>query len=102
MVGVAPIDFDIHLSSYNTCGWYLHCADSILYSGPPHKYNGISKKLGRVNDEVVVVMNMKKRALKFLINNEDTGECYTDIHTDKPIFPAVLLYHKNDSVEFSD
>ena len=25
MVGVAPIDFDINSSSYNSCGWYLHC-----------------------------------------------------------------------------
>ena len=25
MVGVAPIDFDINSSSYDTCGWYLYC-----------------------------------------------------------------------------
>ena len=44
-------------------------------------------------------MNMKKRTLKFIINNEDKGESYTDIPIDKPIYPAVFLYNKNDSVE---
>ena len=44
-------------------------------------------------------MNMKKRTLKFIINNEDKGDSYTDIPIDKPIFPAVLLFNTNDSVE---
>ena len=42
---------------------------------------------------------MKKRTLKFIINNEDKGDSYTDIPIDKPIFPAVILYKTNDSVE---
>ena len=44
-------------------------------------------------------MNMNKGALKFIINNEDKGDSYTDIPIDKPLFPAVLLYNINDSVE---
>jgi len=44
-------------------------------------------------------MNMNKRTLKFIINNEDKGESYTDIPIDKPLFPAVCLYDLNDSVE---
>ncbi len=44
-------------------------------------------------------MDMKKRTLKFIINNEDKGDQYTDIPIDKPLFPAVLLYNKNSSVE---
>ena len=44
---------------------------------------------------------MKKKTLKFIIDNEDKGESYTNIPLDKPIFPAVLLYEKNDSVEIS-
>ena len=42
---------------------------------------------------------MKKRTLKFIINNEDKGDSYSKIPIDKPIFPAVLLYDQNDSVE---
>ena len=101
-VGVAPIDFDINSSSYNTCGWYYFFAHSNLYSGPPHNYTAKSCGFSQANDEVVVIMNMKKRTLKFLINNEDKGDSYTDIPIDKPIFPVVLIRYQNDSVEITE
>ena len=44
-------------------------------------------------------MNLEKGTLKFIINNEDKGESYTNIPVDKPLFPAVCLYDINDSVE---
>ena len=47
-------------------------------------------------------MNMKKRTLKFLINNEDKGDSYTNIPIDKPLFPSVMLYYQNDSIEISE
>ena len=104
MVGVSPIDFDIHSSSYNTCGWYLYCDTSppTLYSGPPFNYSNKNTELSKINDEIVIVMNMKKRTLKFIINNEDKGDSYTDIPIDKPIFPVVLLDEKNDSIEITE
>ena len=103
MVGVAPSDFDINSSSYNH-GWYLFCYESLnspLFSGPPFNYSGKSTNLNNIKDEIIIVMNMKKKTLKFIIDNEDKGESYTNIPLDKPIFPAVLLYEKNDSVEIS-
>ena len=102
MVGVAPIDFDINSSSYNTCGWYYYFYNSCLYSGSPFKYSDKNSNLSKVNDEIIVVMNMKKRSLKFIINNEDKGDSYLNIPIDKPLFPAVLLYDQNDSVEISE
>ena len=99
MVGVAPIDFDIHSSDHTTCGWYFYCCIQYLYSGPPFNYSGKGTNLSRVNDEIVLVMNMKKRTLKFIINNEDKGDSYINIPIDKPIFPAILLYNQNDSIE---
>ena len=101
MVGVAPIDFDILSSTQNTCGWYLSCDNSKLYSGPPFKYDCVKTNLSKVKDEVVIVMNMKKRTLKFIINNEDKGDSYNDIPIDKSIFPAVCLVHKDDSIEIT-
>ena len=102
-VGVAPIDFDIlSTQHYKSCGWYIYCLDSSLYSGPPFNYSCKKTNLGEIKDEILVVMNMKKRTLKFIINNEDKGDSYTDIPIDKPLFPAVLLYDKNDSVEITD
>ena len=44
-------------------------------------------------------MNMNKRTLKFIINNEDKGESYKDIPIDKPLVPAICLYKINDSIE---
>ena len=44
-------------------------------------------------------MNMKKRTLKFIIDNEDKGESYNNIPLYKPIAPSVLLENTNDSVE---
>ena len=102
MVGVAPIDFDINSSDYSTCGWYLYCFNSGLYSGPPFNYGNHKTNLSKVKNEVVVVMNMKKRTLKFIINNEDKGDSYTNIPIDKPLFPAICLAHENDFVEVYD
>ena len=66
-VGVASSDFDINSSSYNTCGWYLFCNISppALYSGPPFNYYNVKTNLSVIKDEIIIVMNMKKRTLKF-------------------------------------
>ena len=102
LVGVSIINFDLHISSYETnknCGWYFFCQQSTLYSGPPHNYQNNATNLKRVKGEIKVIMNMKKRTLKFLIDNEDTGDSYTDIPIDIPIVPSVMLYNTNDSME---
>ena len=59
------------------------------------KYNHLSS----IKDEVIIIMNMEKRTLKFIIDNEDKGDQYTDIPIDKPLFPTVLLVDKDDSIE---
>ena len=104
MVGVAPIDFDINSSDHNSCGYYYYCYNSTLHSGSPYRYSGRNSGLSRINDddEIIIVMNIKKRTLKFIINNEDNGDSYTDVPIDKPIFPAVLLYNQNDSIEITE
>ena len=99
MVGVASIDFDFNSSNFGNCGWYFYCYDSTLYSGPPHKYSCKRTNLSQVKDEIIIIMNMSKRALKFIINGEDKGESYTDIPLDKPLFPSVYFEQINDSVE---
>ena len=47
-------------------------------------------------------MNMYKGKLKFMTNNEDKGDCFIDIPLDKPLFPSVIFYNRNDSVEIMD
>ena len=99
MVGIAPISFDFNSSLFNNCGWYFYCFNSTLYSGPPHNYSCKGTNLSKVNDEIIIIMNMNKRTLKFIINGEDKGDSYTDIPLDKPLFPSVYLIDINDSVE---
>ena len=71
-VGVATIDFDINsLDPGDTCGWHFYCENSLLYSGPPFYYFDKESGLNNVDDEITVIMNMKKKSLKFLINDED-------------------------------
>ena len=103
MVGVAPSVFDIlSTQHFSSCGWYFYCYNSTLYSGPPFNYGGLGTNLSKVNDEIIVVMNIKKRTLKFIINNEDKGDSYTNFPIDKPLFPAILLDSKDDSVEIEE
>ena len=99
MVGVAPIDFDFNSSFFNNCWWYFFCANSTLYSGPPHYYSNKKTNLSQVNDEIIIIMNMNKRTLKFIINGEDKGASFTDIPIDKQLFPSVYFEQINDSVE---
>ena len=99
MVGVAPIDFNINTSNFRSCGWYLYCFNSSLFSGPPYKYSGKQANISKVKDEVIVILNINKRTLKFIINNEDKGDQYINLPIDKPLSPAVILYDKDDSIE---
>ena len=100
--GVSTIKFDLNNSSYESnknCGWYLFLQNSSLYSGPPHNYQGHnSKNINKKKDEIKVVMNMKKRTLQFLIDNEIINS-YSNIPIDVPIVPSVMLYNINDSIE---
>ena len=105
IVGIATIDLDTNKRSFEeniNCGWYYSAFNGFLYSGPPHNYNLKDIKLKSQKNEITIIMNMKKRSLKFIIENEDKGEAYTNIPLEKPIFPSVLLYYKNDSVEISE
>ena len=103
MVGVAPNNFDICSSDYSNCGWYFYCANSCLYSGEPFNYDGKPTNLNKVQNEIDVIMNMEKRSLKFIVDNNETDEIsYTNIPLDRPISPAIFLYHVDDSIEICE
>ena len=100
-IGIVPFDFDIKSDDYS-CGWCFYIFDSCLYSGPPLNYSGKETNLSKVKDEIIIIMDMNKRTLKFIINNEDKGESYADIPLDKPLVPVVFLYDKDDSVMITE
>ena len=52
--------------------------------------------------DIIIIINSDKRTIKFIINGEDKEELYSNIPTDKPLHPAVFLFHKDDSIEISN
>ena len=98
-IGVASIDFKILSDICKTDGRFLCCSNSRLYSGPPFNYSYRETNLSKMNDEIIIVMNMQRRALRFIINGEDKGDSFTNIPIDKPICPVVVLLHQGDSIE---
>ena len=79
--------------------------NSTLYSGPPYSYYAENSELSKLSDnkenEIIVIANLKKLTLKFIINGEDRGDSYKNIPNDKPLCPAVILFNQNDSIEIS-
>ena len=106
MIGVAPSDFsvdkiDINDFTLNILGWYFYCYDMMLYSGPPHNYRNKTTDFKPFYNEIIMVMNMNKRTLKFIVNNIDKGPQYENIPIDKPLFPVVCLFNP-DTVEICE
>ena len=106
-IGVAPSGINQNeKANFDKCGWYFECYESILYSGPPHKYwrkeygprKGIGKYV-RTGDCVGVVMDTAKGELSFVLNEVNFGVAYEEIPLDKPLVPCVLLWRKGYSVE---
>ena len=105
-IGVAPFDVDQDLGDIQeTCGWYLDCYSSALYSGPPHNYKfknyGPRKgdgKYVRKKDIVGVVMDTTKGELSFSLKGEDLGVAFEGIPLDKPLVPCVEI-EMEDTVE---
>ena len=85
------------------CGWYLNCKNLKLYSGPPDYYGHEKEKPSqkvRIESEykterydIIIVMNIDKGTIKFIVKGEDKGELYTNIPKDKSLHPAVFLFH---------
>ena len=48
--------------------------------------------------ELTIILNLEKKTLQFLRNNELKGE-YTNISLEKSLTPAVFLYNENDTIE---
>ena len=98
-VGIVPKDYNINSSNNYSCGWCFYNYYAALYSGPPQNFNHKNTNLNKIKNEIVIVMNMNKGTMKFIIDNEDKGESYTGIPLDKPLVPVIFLYDKDDSVE---
>ena len=78
------------------CGWFFYCFNSTLYSGFPHYYKNQITDIKKTSDEIIVMMDMKNKILKFIIDNKEVS--YDNIPLDNSITPTIILYDLNDSV----
>ena len=110
-IGVAPSDINQNEgNNYDECGWYIHCGDSTLWSGPPHNYSYPGKDYGprkewgqyvHTGDSVDVVMDTTKGELSFVVDGVNLGVAYEGIPLDRPLVPCAILYYNGDSVELN-
>ena len=103
-IGIASEDFDFNspLPNKKNLSWYFKCNDGCLYSGPPSNLDYFESNLKKRGNEIMVIMDMNKGTLKFIIDNEDKGNTFENIPTDKPLFPSVLLMHEGDSIQITE
>ena len=101
-IGITPYDFNIGQNYPYKYGWYFKCSNAKLYSRPPHNFEEKDSGLKKTKNEIMVIMDMSKGSLKFIIDNVDRGDSYTNIPIDKPISPSIILNDIDDSVEISE
>ena len=101
MVGISQDEINLTISLNNINGWYFYCYNSSLYSGKPHNYKDKKTNANKVINYIFIIFDMNKGNLDFILDNNRI-EGYTDIPIDKPLYPAILIYDKNDRIEINE
>ena len=101
MVGITQDEINLNVSLNNINGWYFYCYNSSLYSGKPHNYKDKKTDANKVINYIFIIFDMNKGNLDFILDNNKI-EGYTDIPIDKPLYPSILLYDKNDRIEINE
>jgi len=102
IIGIAPFDVNKNQANlYGSCGWYLYCNKSTLYSGPPMNFSNkaYSDTALTQGSTITVKLDIDKKTISYVINGTDYGIAYQDILTDKKLSLCVVLYAPNDCVE---
>ena len=100
-IGVSTNYFDIESPSLNT-GWYFKCSNQKLFSSLPQNYNEEKSNIKKEFDEIIVIMDMNMGKLKFILDNEDKYESFTDIPLNNSLYPSIILNDINDSIEIDE
>ena len=58
----------------------------------------IQSNINNIKEEITVIFNFEKKLLQFIRDNQIRGE-FSDINIDRPLFPAIFIYNRNDTVE---
>ena len=76
-ISISRLDNSYKNKDNNNFGYYLFLKNSTLYSDLPYYYRNKKTNLKTIEHEVTIIMDMKKRTLKFLIDNEDKNYNYS-------------------------
>ena len=101
MVGITQDEQNLNPSLNNINGWYFYCFNSTLYSGKPHNYKNKIASSEKIIKDIFIIFDMNKGNLDFIMNNKKI-EGYIGIPLDKPLYPSILLYDKNDKIEINE
>ena len=94
MIGVAPARINKGGFNFTSCGYYMNCNDSHLFSGPPTSYNNKAYGDGQLPAGAVVSVLFGadargRRTLSFAVDGRDLGVAYDDLPRDEDLYPAV-------------
>ena len=98
-IGIGPENQNNKINFYEDC-WTFYCYTSqkVIRSTSPSDYNGKKVQLKK-GDIVEVIVDRISGKLSFAVNDLDYGIACSKIPKDDILYPIVLLYNKNESVE---
>ena len=102
LIGIGPNNLNNKNNFYENC-WSFICGQSKLSikSGQESEYNnhsGILKK----GDIIETIVNRKLGTLSFAVNGTDYGIAYSKISMEDTLYPIVMIYDQNQTVELFD
>jgi len=101
LIGIGPENVNNETNFQNKC-WSFICGNSLLRDKGENKncieYFNHSGKLKK-NDVVEVTVDRIKGHLSFAVNDVDYGIAFTNIPSKETLYPVVLIYDVNQTVE---
>ena len=102
LIGIGPNNLNNKNNFYENC-WSFICGQSKLSikSGQESEYNNHSGRLKK-GDIIETTVNRKLGTLSFAVNGTDYGIAYSKISMEDTLYPIVMIYDQNQTVELFD
>ena len=101
MVGMAPKNVELNGQNFNTCGWYLHVFNGLLYSQAGDASRNYTSSI-RENSVILVKHNKERRTISFSIDGQDKGIAFQNIPADMDLYPYVEICHQSGALMIVD
>ena len=98
LVGIGPNNSQNESSFYKKCWTFVCDNSSLIEKGKQIIYNNHSGKLKK-GDIVEIIFERRYGILSFSVNKIDYGIAFSEISKEEELYPIIIIYHQNDSVE---